>query len=271
MKVPVGTISKKLIAEYAHQSVQIEGNRLAVGESVILDGHLSADVLQHLDLGKLTAQEISNLTLPDVSYLVPEAEPSQVTELRNHLVASRWTAESALTKPGTAGLDEDEVKYLAALTMKDVGRSGNYYDVNLGERVELGNYRKTPIGVRSNPLAIFPYPAEVPACMKRFFQWRAQVNEQRKLHPLIIACQTVVYIVHIHPFPDGNGRVSRMIMHDYMLRHGYLPVVVQGLDRRDYLKMIADAQDGNPDEFVGWVLNTQLECLTTFMTNESMN
>src|SRR5262249_1481206 len=131
-------------------------------------------------------------------------------------------------------------------------------------------YRKAPISVRSNPLRIFPYHVEVPACMQRFFQWREKTHQEGKLHPLILACQTVVYFLHIHPFPDGNGRVSRMIMHDYMARQGYVPVVMQALERPDYLKMISDAQDGKPDESVNRVLTTQLEELVTFRTREDL-
>ncbi|MBE3048984.1 Fic family protein [Candidatus Bathyarchaeota archaeon] len=40
------------------------------------------------------------------------------------------------------------------------------------------------------------------------------VHKTKSLHPIIAACQLTAYFVHIHPFPDGNGRVSRMLMHD---------------------------------------------------------
>lgn len=80
----------------------------------------------------------------------------------------------------------------------------------------------------------------------------------------------MVYWLHIHPFPDGNGRVSRMLMHDYMARQGYLPVVILGLERDDYIRMISDSQDGDPGEFVRTVLRTQLEQLETFHTRQHM-
>jgi len=55
-----------------------------------------------------------------------------------------------------------------------------------------------------------------------------------------------------------------MLMHDYLVRQGYLPVVMQGLDRGDYIQMIQDAQDGKPDEFVDRVVATQLEQMQSF-------
>ena len=47
-------------------------------------------------------------------------------------------------------------------------------------------------------------------------------------------------------------------MHDYMVRQGYLPVVMQNLEREDYLQMVSNSQDGKPEEFVDQVLDTQL-------------
>ncbi|KAH6897374.1 fic/DOC family protein [Thelonectria olida] len=267
MKVPANIIAKKLVAAYAHQSVQIEDNHLSQGDSMKVDDFLQANFFDRINIGTLSAQQLVDYPLPDVSEVVPQGDVNQLIELRNHLVASHWIATAALRKQGTMGLDEDDVRYLSALTMKDLGPAG-YYPGNFGPKVRLGQYRQIPLGVRSNPLCIFPYPLEVPACMERFFQWRKMVHDEKKLHPLLIACQTVVYFVHIHPFIDGNGRVSRMIMHDYLLRHGYCPIVLQPFERREYLKMMSDAQGGNPEDFVARVVTTQLEMMYTLKMAE---
>jgi Fic family protein len=104
--------------------------------------------------------------------------------------------------------------------------------------------------------------------MRRFFEWHDKIHEEKKLHPLIVACHATVYPVHIHPFSDGNDSVSRMIMHDYLVQQGYLPVLFQELDRKDYLGVIDNVRDGRPDEFVHRVLSTQLEAMATFKTRE---
>jgi hypothetical protein len=59
----------------------------------------------------------------------------------------------------------------------------------------------------------------------------------------------------------ATGRAGRTFMHDYMVRQGYLPVVLQNLDRKDYIQMISDSQDGKPEEFMEQVLFTQLEMM----------
>lgn len=47
------------------------------------------------------------------------------------------------------------------------------------------------------------------------FQWRERVEKGMRFHSLIIACQTMMYSLRSHPFPDENGRASRMMVHDY--------------------------------------------------------
>ena len=48
-------------------------------------------------------------------------------------------------------------------------------------------------------------------------------------------------------------------MHDYMVRQGFLPIVMITLDRQEYLQMISDAQDGKPANFVLRVLENLLD------------
>jgi Fic family protein len=117
------------------------------------------------------------------------------------------------------------------------------YKLGWGKRVSLGEFRSAPIAVRSDPMRIFPYPAEVAACMERFVNWRDDCHTSQQLHQLILATHLFVYFCHIHPFPDGNGRVGRALMADYMVRQGYMPVVFVSMDRKDYLRMVSNAQD----------------------------
>jgi Fic family protein len=266
MKLPVSSLAKCLVSEYAHQSVQIEDNRLQLGDSIKIYDFLASSFFQP-DLSTMSSQDLYQADIPEVNFLLPDADASQVTELRNHILASQWIAETASQQPGTPGLDEDNIRHLSAVTIKGTA-SEALYTRGWGDRVKLGGYRSTPISVRSNPLCIFPYHVEVPALMKRFFEWRGRVHNTKSLHPLIAACQITTYFLHIHPFPDGNGRVSRMLMQDYLVRQGYLPIVMQSLDRKDYLRMIIEAQQGEPDEFVNRVVTTQLEEMQTFKARE---
>ncbi|KAI3540489.1 fic/DOC family protein [Colletotrichum filicis] len=206
---------------------------------------------------------------------------SATHELQDHIIASQWVAENAAAKAGIAGLCEVEVRVLAVVSVVNTD-SESAYDTwrtdskkaggNLvwGSKVPLGEYRDLPISVRSNRLRIFPYLQEVPACMERFFQWRNLQHREKALHPLILACQMTAYYVLVHPFPDGNGRTSRMVKQDYLARQGYSPVVTRDLKREDYLRMIDGAGQGKPEEFVIAVLEAQLAVLHQASTRLKM-
>ncbi|KAF2188045.1 fic/DOC family protein [Zopfia rhizophila CBS 207.26] len=267
IKLPISTIAKTLVAEYAHQSVMIESNHLELGESLIIAESLRDNLFQQFDMASMKASSLISLTLPTSSELLPQRDSSEVAELRNHIIASQWVAETAARQPGTPGLGEAEIHGLAALMVKDTA-SEALYSCGWGGISKPGDYRRAPIQVRSNPLRIFPYHVEVPSLMKQFISWRDNAHNQKLLHPLLLACQSCVYFLYIHPFIDGNGRVGRTLMHDYMVRQGYIPIVMLSLEQEDYLHMVSDAQDGNPEAFVEQVLSTQLDMMRTFVMRE---
>ncbi|TDZ23973.1 Adenosine monophosphate-protein transferase Fic [Colletotrichum orbiculare MAFF 240422] len=183
---------------------------------------------------------VHELQLPDI-----EGEETWATaELRNAIFASQWIAQIAATKPGPP-VNTSLVKFS-----------------NSSRR---GGYRRWPVQVRSDHLVVFPYPVEVPACVERFFQWRNAQHAAKELHPLVLSCQMTAYFVHIHPFYDGNGRVSRMLGQDYLARQGYFPPVLGGnLERMDYIRMISAAHKGRPKELVEAVLEAQLRACERF-------
>ena len=180
-----------------------------------------------------------------------------MAELRNHIVVSRYLAEVGLTSPNTAGIPISEIRHISRLMLQGTDAE-DLYSYGWGKRLALGDFRFAPITVRSNPMRIFSYPPEVPALMERFIKWRDDCHTASQLHPLILATQIFVYFCHIHPFPDGNGRVGRALMADFMVRQGYLPVVFQNMDGADYLRMVSDAQDKKPEELCEAVAFTQL-------------
>lgn len=53
-------------------------------------------------------------------------------------------------------------------------------------------------------------------------------REMKGEHPVIIAAYLHDELVRIHPFIDGNGRTSRLLMNLYLLRHGYTLVNLKG-------------------------------------------
>lgn len=264
MKPRIPDLARLLVAEYAYQSVVIENNAVKFGESLKVYDLLTEKVFKTTQLSTLRAQDLS--TIPSPRFRA-EGDSSDVNELKNHFIISQWIAETAPKGQGSSGLNEEDLRSIVSRAVQ--GTEGeDVFTLSWGGRVPLGGYRRSPIGVRSNPLRIFPYPDEVPACMNRFFLWREEQHRKKVLHPLVLACHQMVYFAYIHPFPDGNGRTSRVLMHDYLVRQGYLPVVFQNLDRDEYVGMVSDAQDGMPDNFLHEVLRCEYEELMTFWSRQ---
>lgn len=100
-----------------------------------------------------------------------------------------------------------------------------------------GEYRKGPVYVGSLVEAVF-FPPEhvlVPELMARFFE---MVNFKEKDVEKILekAAKSHLSFERIHPFPDGNGRVGRMILNQQLINNGLFPVVInpKGKYRRSF-------------------------------------
>ncbi|MES9827089.1 MAG: DUF977 family protein [Candidatus Thiodiazotropha sp.] len=64
-------------------------------------------------------------------------------------------------------------------------------------------------------------PFDTPRLMAELVGWTRKALQEKQLHPLlVIAVFTVVFLV-IHPFQDGNGRLSRVLTSLLLLRSGY--------------------------------------------------
>jgi len=256
-----------LVAEYAYQSVAIENNKLKLGDSIFVRDALVEKIFKSTDISTASTAYLKSLSMPTAQDLLPRDSASQVAELRNHILVSQWVALSAPQKRGTVGLSERELCDIAAIMVLDTD-SEALYSAGWGGRYNLGQYRRIPMQVQSNPLRVFPYPVEVPALMQKYLIWRNDLHERKATHPLILACHLFIYFLFIHPFIDGNGRVGRTLLHDYMIRQGYFPIIMQVLDRKDYLQMVSDAQDGKPEAFVEEVLLMQFDMLITLRSQD---
>lgn len=57
--------------------------------------------------------------------------------------------------------------------------------------------------------------------MQDLMEWMRGVTTENKFHPLVIIANFIVEFLKIHPFQDGNGRLSRILINLLMLQHGY--------------------------------------------------
>lgn len=117
---------------------------------------------------------------------------------------------------------------------------------------EAGGYSNHQRVIAGSDL-VLPSPAEIPARMGEFARWLENPPATPEA-----AFDAQEGLVTIHPFSDGNGRTSRLLMNLLLLKFGYPPVVIRPEDRPAYL----DALDATRvDDRAGYHLfmNTRLE------------
>lgn len=64
-------------------------------------------------------------------------------------------------------------------------------------------------------------PFDTPRLMTELVGWLTSEREQRRLHPLLVIAVFTVVFLEIHPFQDGNGRLSRILTTLLLLQAGY--------------------------------------------------
>ncbi len=73
-------------------------------------------------------------------------------------------------------------------------------------------------------------PFDTPRLMSELVGWTRAALEDRQLHPLLVIAIFVVAFLEIHPFQDGNGRLSRILTTLLLLRSGYAYVPYSSLE-----------------------------------------
>lgn len=73
-------------------------------------------------------------------------------------------------------------------------------------------------------------PFDTPQRMTELVQWLKDAREFKRLHPLLIVAIFIVVFLEIHPFQDGNGRLSRVLTTLLLLQAGYAYVPYSSLE-----------------------------------------
>ena len=92
----------------------------------------------------------------------------------------------------------------------------------------------------------FPHPEQLPALLKEFFLWYNQ--NKHKYNPVEFSALAHLKFVTIHPFSDGNGRISRLLTNYVLMRAGYPFFNVKFGDRMAYYRNLETSQLWNKDK-----------------------
>ena len=114
---------------------------------------------------------------------------------------------------------ESSIQYLHKELLKYVEKDklhrGEYKKTE--NRVEMINEEGQSIGVLFNTTPAWLTPKE----MLELVEWTKEAFILKEIHPLLIIGNFLVEFLNIHPFQDGNGRLSRVLTNLMMLKTGY--------------------------------------------------
>lgn len=116
-------------------------------------------------------------------------------------------------------LIENNIKYLHKVTMQ-FSTKDNWH---------LGEYKKHPNHVAAfdsdgNEIGIIfktATPLDTPGLMEKLVRTAQERFQDQDIHPLLTIADFIVHFLAIHPFQDGNGRLSRILTNLMLLRKGY--------------------------------------------------
>ncbi len=180
-------------------------------------------------IGSSTRIEGSQLTDREVERLLSNLEIKRFSSRDEQEVAgyaevmetvfNAW-AEIPITENHIKQLHRDLLRY----SEKDERHRGEYKSV----RNDVGAF--DPDGNMIGVVFETASPFDTPRRMQELVAWLKEASELKRLHPLLIIAVFVVTFLEIHPFQDGNGRLSRVLTTLLLLQAGYAYVPYSSLE-----------------------------------------
>lgn len=203
-------LDQKFMLEFNYNSNHIEGNTLTYGQTEML--LMFGKVVDEANMKDLEEMKASNVGLKMVKEMALDKE-QPLTEyfirtLHKTLLREDYTVYKQLPNGSTTS-----------------------YIVHAGQYKTRPNSVITPTGERFE----YASPEETPALMADLLKWYNQMEADGSMTPIELATLFHYRYIRIHPFEDGNGRISRLIMNYILYRHGYPMIVVKSKDKDNYL------------------------------------
>lgn len=130
--------------------------------------------------------------------------------------------------------------------------------------------------IRSHQVAISgsrflpPLPTEIHPLLMDFFKWYSK--SRNKLHPVEQAALVHLRLVTIHPFTDGNGRISRLMMNFVLHRHSFPLLNIPYEKRAGYYNALERSQTKQDDNiFLQWFFRRYLKEHMRYLKNNNQN
>ena len=202
--------------------------------------------------------EGNTLTLQETALVVNEGVTISGKSMREHLEAINHAEAISYIKDiakQDIEISERTIKEIHALILHGI------------DRENAGRYRTVPVMI-SGSTHMPPQPYLIEKQMEDFIL-RFKQMEAEKVHPVLIAAYLHDELVRIHPFIDGNGRTSRLLMNLYLLRHGYVIITLKGSNdaKVNYYKALEMSHTEQlPEDFQKLVIEAEIAALQKYLS-----
>ena len=202
--------------------------------------------------------EGNTLTLQETALVVNEGVTISGKSMREHLEAINHTEAINYIKDiakQDIEISERTIKEIHALILHGI------------DRENAGRYRTVPVMI-SGSTHMPPQPYLIEKLMEDFML-RFRQMEEEKVHPVLVAAYLHDELVRIHPFIDGNGRTSRLLMNLYLLRHGYVIITLKGSNDaklNSYKALEKSHTEQLPEDFQKLVVEAEIAALRKYLS-----
>lgn len=235
---------------------EIDGLKLILSKIRQIDSYRIAEALELEYTFESNRIEGNTLTLKETDLVINEGLTIAGKSMREHLEAINHHEAIHYIKhliDKKTELNEREVLNIHNLILRGI------------DSAHAGRYRNVQVMIRGSA-HLPPQPYLVPKQMEDYFIWYQ--SHKALLHPVVLAAQMHEKLVTIHPFIDGNGRTSRLVMNLILLRHGLVIANIKGdvKSRMEYYSALEHAQTAHDDvPFIELVAKYELAALQHYI------
>ena len=208
-------------------------------------------------IGSSTRIEGSKLTDREVEKLLPKLKIQKFDSRDEQEVAGyAETMEMIFHAFNDIQVSENHIKQLhrdlLRYSLKDERHRGDYK--KLSNNVVAFDAEGKMVGVVFETATAF----DTPRRMTELLDWFKNAQQLGRLHPLLIVAVFIVTFLEIHPFQDGNGRLSRILTTLLLLKAGYVYVPYSSLEsviehsKETYYLALRQTQQSLRNEAPNW-------------------
>jgi len=150
---------------------------------------------------RIEGVEVDQSRIATIVFGQPLLRDRDEEEVRGYRQALTWIHEQGVKLP----ISEETVLQLHRLTRGEIWDAGKYKEKD-GDIIE-----KLPDGRSRVRLKTVSAP-DTPVCMKELVELYSDALDEHRIPPLILLVASNLDFLCIHPFRDGNGRVSRLLL-----------------------------------------------------------